>query len=103
MKCNVPKLTAKEMKAVREECQRQFDELLKGYNRQAELQLLHVLHFDYGFGQKRLETFSKRLNEMQTGMLSRYELTESDTAWICEQQLRADHIDVDTLLEGDKK
>ncbi len=103
MKCNVPKLTAKEMKALREECQRQFDELLNGYNRQVALQLLHVLHFDYGFGQKRLETFSKRLNEMQTGMLSRYELTESDTAWICEQQLRADHIDVDTLLEGDKK
>ncbi len=103
MKCNVPKLTAKEMKALREECQRQFDELLNGYNRQAALQLLHVLHFDYGFGQKRLETFSKRLNEMQTGMRSRYELTESDTAWICEQQLRADRIDVDTLLEGDKK
>ena len=103
MKCNVPKLTAKEMKAVREECQRQFDELLKGYNRQVALQLLHVLHFDYGFGQQRLETFSKRLKEMQTGMRSRYELTESDTAWLCEQQLRADHIDVDTLLEGDKK
>lgn len=103
MKCNVPKLTAKEMKAVREECQRQFDGLLEVYNRQVALQLLHVLHFDYGFGQQRLENFSKRLREMQTGMRSRYELTESDTAWICEQQLRADHIDVDTLLEGDKK
>ena len=100
MKCNVPKLTAKEMKAVREECQRQFDGLLKGYNRQVALQLLHVLHFDYGFGQQRLETFANRLREMQTGMRSRYELTESDTAWLCEQQLRADHIDVDTLLEG---
>lgn len=100
MKCNVPKLTAKEMKAVREECQRQFDELLKGYNRQVALQILHVLHFDYGFGQQRLDAFSKRLKEMQTGMRSRYELTESDTAWLCEQQLRADHIDVDTLLEG---
>lgn len=103
MKCNVPKLTAKEMKAVREECQRQFDELLKGYNRQVALQLLHVLHFEYGFGQQRLEKFEHRLKEMQTGMRSRYELTESDTAWLCEQQLRADHIDVDTLLEGDKK
>lgn len=103
MKCNVPKLTAKEMKAVREECQRQFDELLNGYNRQVALQLLHVLHFDYGFGQQRLATFANRLKEMQTGMRSRYELTESDTAWLCEQQLRSDHIDVDTLLEGDKK
>lgn len=100
MKCNVPKLTAKEMKAVREECQRQFDELLKGYNRQVALQLLHVLHFEYGFGQRRMEKFANRLKEMQTGMRSRYELTESDTAWLCEQQLRADHIDVDTLLEG---
>lgn len=50
MKCNVPKLTAKEMKAVREECQRQFDELLRVYNRQVVLQLLHVLHFEYGLG-----------------------------------------------------
>lgn len=100
MKCNVPKLTAKEMKAVREECQRQFDELLNVYNRQVVLQLLHVLHFEYGFGQQRLETFAKRLMEMQTGIRSRYELSESDTAWICEQQLRADHINVDKLLEG---
>lgn len=52
MKCNTPKLTAKEMKAVREECQRQFDELIDEFNRQVVL------------------------------------------------QLRADHIDVDTLLEG---
>lgn len=103
MKCHVPKLTAKEMKAVREECQRQFDELLDGYNRQVALQLLHVLHFEYGFGQRRLETFARRLKEMQTGMRSRYELPESDTSWICEQKLRADHINVDTLLEGDKK
>ena len=100
MKCHVPKLTAKEMKAVREECQRQFDGLMEGYNRQVVLQLLHVLHFEYGFGQQRLETFAQRIKEMQTGMRSRYELTESDTAWICEQNLRADHIDVDTLLEG---
>ena len=100
MKCHVPKLTAKEMKAVREECQRQFDELLEGYNRQVVLQLLHVLHFEYGYGQQRLETFARRLKEMQTGMRSRYELSEGDTAWLCEQQLRADHINVDTLLEG---
>ena len=100
MKCNTPKLTAREMKAVREECQRQFDELLRVYNRQVVLQLLHVLHFEYGYGQQRLETFAHRLKEMQTGLRSRYELSENDTAWLCEQQLRADHIDVDTLLEG---
>ena len=88
------------MKAVREECQRQFDELLRVYNRQVVLQLLHVLHFEDGFGQQRLETFAHRLKDMQTGLRATYELSENDTAWLCEQQLRADHIDVDTLLEG---
>lgn len=100
MRCNTPKLTAKEMKAVREECQRQFDELIDGFNRQAVLQLLHVLHFEYGFGQQRLGTFASRLKDMQTELRATYELSENDTAWLCEQQLRADHIDVDTLLEG---
>ncbi len=100
MKCNTPKLTAKEMKAVREECQRQFDELIDEFNRQVVLQLLHVLHFEYGFGQQRLEAFARRLKTMQNGLRDKYELSEGDTAWLCEQQLRADHIDVDTLLEG---
>lgn len=100
MKCNTPTLTAKEMKAVREECQRQFDELIDEFNRQVVLQLLHVLHFEYGFGQQRLETFASKLKDMQTGLRATYELSENDTAWLCEQQLRADHIDVDTLLEG---
>lgn len=68
MKCHVPKLTNREMAAVRQECQKQFDELLTGFNRQAALQILYVLHTEYGFGQQRLEKFAERLKRVQDGL-----------------------------------
>lgn len=35
MKCNTPRLTKKERDAIAVECERQFDDLLEKFNRQA--------------------------------------------------------------------
>ena len=101
MRCNVPKLTKRERDAVTVECERQFAELLKDFNRQAAVQVLYVLHVEYGFGQSRLEDFARKLTAVQTGLETRYEMKRDDTPFLCETRLRADHIDVDKLLGGD--
>lgn len=100
MRCNVPKLTKRERDAVSVECKRQFAELLKDYNKQAMVQVLYTLHTEYGFGQARLEEFTRRLTAVQTGLETRYEMKRGDTPWLCEIKLREDHIDVDKLLDA---
>ena len=86
-------------KALRQECVKEFDNLLGLYNRQVALQVLHILRFDFGFGQKRLEQFSERLGDMQIKTISRYEATDGEVPDICEIQLRDSGIDVDKLLK----
>ena len=54
---------------------------------------------EYGFGQSRLEAFTRKLAAVQTGLETRYEMKRDDTPWLCEMKLREDHIDVDKLLE----
>jgi hypothetical protein len=90
--------TAAQRKVLHQECVREFDKLLSLYNRQVALQVLHILHFNHGWGQKRLAQFSKDLAAMQIKTLDRYEATDDEVADICEIQLRDDGIDVKALL-----
>ncbi len=92
--------TATQRRALRAECVREFDKLLAEYNRQSAVQILHILHFDYGFGQQRLKKFAEKFANMQLKTIDRYEMTDEDTPWLCEKQLRDDGIDVDKLLKG---
>lgn len=92
--------TAPQRKALREECVKEFDKLLESYNRQVALQVLHILRFDFSFGQERLKRFSKRLAEMQIKNIEKYEATDSDVPSICEIQLRDSGIDIEKILEG---
>ena len=82
-----------------QECVREFDNLLATYNRQVALQVLHILRFDFRFGQERLKKFSDKLAEMQIKTISKYEATDSEVADICEIQLRDSGIDVKSLLK----
>ena len=90
---------ASQRKALRQECVKEFDKLLALYNRQVALQVLYILRFDYGFGQQRLEQFSKHLAEMQIRTLDRYDATDGEVADICEIKLRESGIDVKKILE----
>ena len=91
--------TATQRKALKQECVKEFDKLLSLYNRQVALQVLYILRFDYGFGQKRLERFSDALGEMQIRTLDRYDATDGEVADICEIKLRESGIDIKKILE----
>ena len=91
---------AAQRKALRAECVREFDKLLADYNRQVALQVLYILRFDYGFGQQRLEQFSKHLAEMQINTIGRYDAIDEEVPDICEIKLRDSGIDVKKILES---
>lgn len=91
---------AQQRKALRQECVKEFDKLLATYNKQVALQVLHILRFEFNFGQQRLKQFSDKLAEMQIKTINRYEATDEEVPDICEIQLRESGIDVDSLLEG---
>lgn len=90
---------ASQRKALRQECVKEFDKLLALYNRQVALQVLHILRFDFGFGQQRLKQFSDKLTEMQIKTIDRYETTEGEVPDICEIQLRESGIDLKGILK----
>lgn len=90
---------AAQRKALYQECVKEFDKLLADYNRQVALQVLYILHFEEGYGQKRLKRFSDRLAEMQIKTIDRYEATDGEVPDICEIKLREAGIDVDEFLK----
>ncbi len=99
MKCFTKRPTAKQDKLIKEECRKEFYKLLDQYNRESAVQVLHILHFDFGFGEQRLYRFVDKLNEMQKQQKETYLLEDSDTAWICEKQLKDAGFDVDKILK----
>ena len=87
-------------KSVQDDIYAQFLKLLDKYNYDAALQVLHILHFEFGFGEKRLQKFADCLTQMQKEQKERYELQDEDTPWLCAEQLRKDGIYVDKILKG---
>ena len=90
--------TAAQLKALRAECVKEFNKMLNVYNRQAVIQILHVLRFDYGFGQKRLEKFAEKVLQMLVRQEIKYELPPEDTVWLCEKQLIESGINIDKIF-----
>ena len=101
MKCRIYKNepNAAQKKSLRQEVVKEFNNLLELYNKDTALQVLHILRFDFGFGQERLKKFANKLKEMQIRQQERYELPESDTPWLCEKQLKESGIDIEAILE----
>ena len=92
--------TAKQKKALRAECKKEFFNLLEMYNRQVALQIMHILHFDYGFGEKRIYQFFVKLKQMQARNIERYDVIDDDVPDICEIQLRDAGIDFNKIFEA---
>lgn len=87
-------------KSVQEDIKKQFIKLLDTYNYDAACQILHILHFEFGWGEKRLQKFADCLTQMQKEQKERYELDDEDTPWICAEQLRKDGIDIAKIIKG---
>lgn len=92
--------TAKQKKVLRAECKKEFFNLLEMYNRQVALQIMHVLHFEFKFGEKRILQFFLKLKEMQKRNIERYEVSDNDVPDICEIQLRDAGIDFNKIFEA---
>lgn len=90
---------AKQKAVLKEECRKEFFNLLESYNREVCLQIMHILHFDYGYGEKRLKEFFKKLKAMQERHIQRYEVKDDDVPDICEIQLRDDGIKFEEFFE----
>jgi hypothetical protein len=86
--------------SVKEDIRKQFIKMIDTYNYDAACQILHILHFEFGWGQKRLQQFSDSLKKMQEEQKERYELADDETPWLCEEQLRRDGIDIRQILKG---
>lgn len=99
MKCRASKkLNNKQQGIIEREVAAEFNRLIDRYNMDSAMQVLHILHFDFGFGMKRLQRFADRLVDMQAQQKRRYELEDADTPWLCKKQLKKDRVDVCKLL-----
>lgn len=92
---------AAQRKALRAECVKEFDRLLEKYNRQVAVQILYLLHTDYGFGNERLAKFADKLKQMQIDLEDKYEMGNDCMWWVCEQKLKESGIDVERLLSDE--
>ena len=99
VRINNDKPTKQQKKALRQECVKEFDKLLETYNKQVALQVLHILRFKCGYGQKRLKRFSNWLAEMQITTIDKYVATDDEVPDICEIQLRESGINLDEFLK----
>ena len=88
-------------KSVKDDIRKEFVKLLDKYNYDAALQVLYILHFEFGFGEQRLRKFAKCLEAMQTEMKNHYELEDEDTPYLCGYQLEEDRIDFRSILKGE--
>lgn len=101
-KINKTEPNAAQRKALRGEVVKEFDTLLENFNRDVMVQLLYLFHFKYGFGEKRLKQLNDDIAQALDGLHARYELSVDDTAWLCEQKLKEDGINIDELFKGDE-
>lgn len=101
MKCRIHKNepNSAQRRALKQEVAKEFNKLLERYNRDASMQILWVLHSEFGFGQQRLQKFADKLAEMQINMEYTYELPEDDTPWLCEQKLIESGIDIKAIMK----
>ena len=90
---------ANQRKILRQECQKEFDKMLDEYNKEAILQMLYILHFKNGYGQKRLERFAEDIAEVQNTISKRYEVNDSEIHSICEIKLRDAGINLDNIFK----
>ena len=103
VRLNSNKPNSAQRRVLKEECRREFYNLLEDYNKQTALQMMDILHFEYGFGKKRLREVFVKLREMQNRYIERYEVGDDDVPDICEIRLRDVGINFEDFFEMGEK
>lgn len=79
---------SQQKRELKKQCKKEFFKLLEDYNKQTALQIMYILHFSFGFGNKRLHRFFELLKKMQENHIERYKIEDDDVPNICEIKLR---------------
>lgn len=88
-------LNSKEQAALEKECLRQEAEYTRKYEVEIEALVLRQLHHRHGFGEKRLREFYDTFADDLMEMVEKYELGESDQAWLATKQLKDKGFDIE--------
>lgn len=94
-------LTKTEQKALEMEIQRHYSEYIKKFENEIEAMVLWNLHAEMGFGKERLLNFRKTFSQNMSDLISRYEMEDGDTAWLCLNKLKDCGIDIEKLNRKD--
>lgn len=88
-------LTAAERKAMDIEIRRQYAEYTRKHSLEIDSIILWLLHDRYGFGPERLKGFHDEFISAMDELAARYEMEDSDNAWLCTQKLKEYGIDIE--------
>lgn len=91
--------TSAQKRALKRQVSIEFNKLLDGFIRDVNIQIYYVLHFEKGYGEKRLRDFAVTFNRVMNDLVKKYEMDEKDKTFLCELKLKQDGIDVDELLK----
>ena len=90
--------SSQQKRELKKQCKKEFFKLLESYNKQTALQIMYILHFDFGFGKKRLLRFFEKLKAMQARHIENYEVQDEDVPDICEIKLREHGINAEDFF-----
>lgn len=84
-----------EKKVMDAEIKRQLAEYDRKNTLELEAIILWALYEQFGFGKKRLKRFYDSVDKSIADLIKRYEMNDSDDAWLCTEMLRRIGIDVE--------
>lgn len=89
--------TANEQKAMNIEIEKQLAEHTRRHAIEIESMVLLVLHEQFGFGLTRLMRFSENFEPHLENLIAKYEMDDTDKAWLCTHKLKEYGIDVEKI------
>lgn len=87
-------LTREEERALDIEIQKQLAEYDRKNSNEVDAMVLWILHTEFGFGEKRLKQFHTRFCPEMEALCKRYEMDNTDGAWLCTKKLLDAGIDI---------
>ena len=94
-------LTEKERKALEIEIKKAIAEHDKAHCNELDAMILWILHTEFGFGEKRLRKFHDIFAPALDELVARYEMDDSDMAWLCTRKLKDAGIDIEEWNKDD--
>lgn len=96
-------LSSAEQKALDIEIQKQIAENWRKHEIEVDAMILWTLHEVFGFGPKRLREFYDKSAVAFEDLARRYEMDDTDQAWLCTHKLKEYGIDIEEWRNGGSK